>query len=449
VARAGVDQDDVRRVYANEGPNAYRVAATQIRADALAALATTDATADIQREIATQSAFALRSAAQPGTLLGERQYDLEGGRPDLARRLGDVRAAHAPPADPDDADREGDGFARLAFVTAIVTAVVTGLSAVGACVRRRRSATKEPLEFVPQPALATAAQKRASYILLIIWVAGVLIPLVQLMYSSEEQRYQADAARHSVQARSDESISRTRTEFVDTALQIAMEGSVAATAGEISAAYQSAAVAAAASRLARAEEAAADRSAVVAQEMARVPLDAALARALTTRQYDWDNLNALSTWETRKADSASLISNILLALIAVVALIGPAVEYRLKGREEAAEAALAEAPPAEPPDAEVPALVAPAPAAGHRFLAGLVTGSAFGMSAVWWLGRRRRRSRCDRGYHTLVKIPPRCPRANNRKTAKHDGRDVVAISWRPCRLPPARLQDPDRHPGHL
>jgi len=209
-------------------------------------------------------------------------------------------------------------------------------------------------------------------------VAGVLIPLVQLVYSSEEQRYQADAARHSVRARRDESISRTRTEFTNTALHIAVEGSVAATARKIAAVYQSADVSAAASRLARAEEAAAVRSAVVAQEMARVPSDAALARALTTQQYDWDYLNALSAWETRKADSASRISNILLALIAVVVFIDPIVEYRLKGREEAAEAALVEAP---------------APEAGHRFLAGLVTGSAFGMSAVWWFGRRRRRYR--------------------------------------------------------
>jgi hypothetical protein len=74
VTRAGIDQDDVRRVYANEGPNAYRVAAMQIRADALTTLAKTDTTAGTQREIATQSAFALRSAAEPGTLLGERRY---------------------------------------------------------------------------------------------------------------------------------------------------------------------------------------------------------------------------------------------------------------------------------------------------------------------------------------------------------------------------------------
>ncbi|MFG1682735.1 hypothetical protein ACGFNP_21390 [Nonomuraea sp. NPDC049269] len=33
------------------------------------------------------------------------------------------------------------------------------------------------------------------------------------------------------------------------------------------------------------------------------------------------------------------------------------------------------------------------PPAGSRFLAGLLTGSAFGMIAVWWFGRRRRRLR--------------------------------------------------------
>jgi hypothetical protein len=394
VTRAGADQDDVRRVYANEGPNAYRVATMRIRADELATLAKTDETARAQREIATQSAFALRSAAEPGTLLGEPRYDLAGGGSDLVRRLADVRAAHDPPPDPADADREGDGLASLALTTAMITTVATGLFAAGACIRRRRAATRDPLQFVPQPALATPAQRRASYLLLIIWVAGVLIPLAQLAYSSEEQRYQADAARHSVQARSDESISRTRTEFTATALQLAREGSVAATAREIAAAYQNAGAAAAASRLARAEEAAAGRSIVVAREMARVRPDTPLARALTTEQYDWDHLAELSTWETRKADSASLISNILLALIAFVALIGPVVEYRTRDREDAPPvAAAAEGPPAaQAPAAVVPDAVASSPA-GSRFLAGFVTGSAAGLVAAWWLGRRRRRSR--------------------------------------------------------
>lgn len=390
VTRAGVDQDDVRRVYAIEGPNAYRVAAMQIRADALTTLAKTDATARTQREIVTQSAFALRGAAGPETLLGDRRYDLKGGGSDLARRLAAVRAAHdKPPDDPNDAERAGDDLARQALVTAFVTAVITGLFAVGACIRRRPAA-EESLEFVPQPALAPPARKRVSYILLIIWVAGVLIPLVQLVYSSQEQRYQASAARHIVQARSDESISRTRTEFAVTAVQIAMEGSVAATAREIAAVYQSTRVSAAASRLARVEETAADRSTVVAREMAQVPSGTPLARALTTQQYDWDYLTALSAWETRKADSASLISNLLLALIAFVVLIEPVVEYRARGKEEApAEAALPRPPPAEPPSAEIPAAAVSSPPAGSRFLAGLLTGSVFGMIAMWWFDRRR------------------------------------------------------------
>jgi hypothetical protein len=390
VTRAGIDQDDVRRVYANEGPNAYRVAAMQIRADALATLARTDPTAGTQREIATQSAFALRSAAEPGTLLGERRYYLKEGGSDLAHRLADVRSAHEqPPPDPDEDDHKGDDLAHDAFVSAVATAVITGVFAVLACVRRRAPAVEESLELIPQPALAAPPQKGWAYALLIIWVASVLIPLVQLVFSSEEQRYQAVAARHIVQARSDESISRTRTEFAETARQIAQEGSVAATAREIAATYESADVSAAASQLARAEEAAADQSTLVAEEMAAVPLDAPLAQALVTQQPDWDSLTALSAEEMRKADGASHISNIFLALIAFVALSGAGLQAYSKRREAkdrekaTVEAALA----------DVPAVVASAPPAGPRFLAGLFTGSALGMLAVWWFSRQRRRPR--------------------------------------------------------
>jgi hypothetical protein len=315
---------------------------------------------------------------------------LKDGGSDLAHRLADVRTAHEqPPPDPNEADRKGDDLAHDAFVTAVVTAVITGIFAVLACVRRRAPAAEGSLELIPQPALAAPTQKRWAYTLLIIWVASVLIPLVQLVFSSEEQRYQADAARHIVQARSDESISRTRTEFAETARQIAQEGSVAATAREIAAAYESADVSAAASQLARAEEAAADQSTLVAEEMARVPSDAPLARALVTQQPDWDSLTALSADEMRKADSASQISNSLLALIAFVALSGAAVQAYTKGWEAkdrektTVEAALA----------DVPAVVASAPPAGPRFLAGLFTGSALGMLAVWWFSRRRRRPR--------------------------------------------------------
>ncbi|GIF43490.1 hypothetical protein [Actinoplanes xinjiangensis] len=394
VTRAGTDQDDVRRVYANEGPNAYRLAVTEIRAAALTVPARTDPTARTQQEIAAESAFALRSAAKPGTLLGERRYDLPDGGSDLAGRLADVRASHAPPPEPDDADRKGDGLARRAWNTSVLTAAFTGLIAVGASIRRRRPAVPVPVavpvEFVPQPALATPDQRRASYLLLIIWAAGVLIPFVQLAYSSQEQRYQADAARHSVQARSDESVSRTRTEFSDTAMETAQESDVAATARQISAAYQGDRAAEAAAVLAQVETTAAERSVVVAHAMARVSPETPLARALTTQQHDWDRLTDLSARETRRADSASRVANMLLALIALVALIGPVIEYRRSQREEARAGAAPAPTPVTEPAVEVAAAAVPATGPGSRFVTGLAAGSTFGMIAALWLTRRIR-----------------------------------------------------------
>lgn len=333
VARSGVYQDDVRRVYANEGPFAFRVAATEIRADVLTPLAGTNVAAATQREIAAQTAFALRGAADPGTLLGERSYDLPGGGSNLPRRLVDVADARGSTPDPDAPDREGDRLARLAGWTALLNAVITGLAVVGACVRppRRRSArsqnfTAEPLGFYPQPGEATGQQRRVAFLLLAIWTAGVLVPLIQLAFSSQEQRYQAESARHAIQARSAKSISLTRTEFLITARQIAQEGNIAATAREIDANYKGAKAVAEAGELARAEEMAAVRSAAVADTMALAPAPAdgveeGLATALTTEQYDWDFLAAMSAWETKKADNASLVSNLMLGLIGLVVLL--------------------------------------------------------------------------------------------------------------------------------
>jgi hypothetical protein len=335
VARSGVYQDDVRRVYANEGPFAFRVAATEVRADVLAPLADRNTAAATQQEIATQTAFALRSAADPGTLLGERRYDLPDGGSNLPRRLADVAAARGPAPDPDVPDRQGDRLARLAGWTAVATALLTGLAVVGACVhrprRRRGSApsrnfTPEPLQFYPQPVEVTAEQRRVAFLLLAVWAAGVLIPLIQLAFSSQEQRYQADSARHTVQARSAKSISLTRTEFLLNARQIAQEGNVAATARQIDANYQDDQAVAEAGELARAEETAASRSATVAETMAEVPtpahgIEKQLAAALGTQQYDWDYLAALSAWETRKADNAGLFSNFMLGLIGLIVLL--------------------------------------------------------------------------------------------------------------------------------
>lgn len=353
VALAGVHQDDVRRVYANEGPYAFRVAALDVRAEALAPLADKNAAAATQRSIARTTVFALRQAADPGTLLGERRYDLPDGGSNLSRRLADVAGARGPAPDPDAPDREGDGLALLAGWTAAITAVITGTAVVGACVRRprrsrrsrRRSARSQdpaaaPLEFYPQPGAVVAQNRRVAFLLLAVWAAGVLLPLIQLFFSSQEQRYQAESARHAVQARSAKSISLTRTEFVVTARQIAQELSVAAIAREAGASYQGSEAVADAGELAGAEENAAVRSAALVDAMARAPapadgVEAGLATRLSTEQHDWDVLTARSTWETKKADAASLVSNILLGVIGLVVLVEAVVQLIVTGRRRA------------------------------------------------------------------------------------------------------------------
>lgn len=338
VDRAGVLQDDVRQVYANEGPFAFRVAALQIRAAALAPLAGTNAAAATEKAIAENAAFAFRQVSAPQNLAGQRRYDLSGGGSNLLLRLADVGAARQPAPDPGVPDREGDDLARLALWISVVTALVTGLAVVGATLRR---SARPVVELYPQPGIATGPERRVAMLLLVIWSAGVLLPLVQLAFSSQEQRYQAESARHAVQSRSAKSISSTRTEFGRTALQIAAEGGVAATARELDVVYEDERTVADARELARAEEAAAARSAEVATSMARDPapadkVEADLAAALVSEKYDWDVVTAQAAWETRKADAAGLVSNTMLAVIGLVVLAEAAVQMIAERRKQAA-----------------------------------------------------------------------------------------------------------------
>ncbi|MCX2947064.1 hypothetical protein [Lentzea sp. NEAU-D7] len=339
VDRAGVRQDEVRRVYANEGPFAFRVAALQIRAEALAPLEGVNPSAAAERTIAENAAFSLRQASGPTTLLGQRRYDLPGGGSDLVHRLADVAAQRAKPLpDPEVSDRRGDDFARFARWISVITVLVTGLAVAGASLRG--SARSQEVELFAQPGAADEPERRFAYLALAVWAAGILFPLVQLTFSSQEQRLQAEAARYAVQARSAESISTTRTEFVNTARQIAREGDVAATGREIDAAYADARTAAAARELARAEEGAAARSDGVAVAMARAPapadgIEAGLAAALVSGQRDWDSLAQQSARATKDADVAGIVSNTMLGVIGLVVLAEARVEVTAAGRRRA------------------------------------------------------------------------------------------------------------------
>ncbi|MDX3659222.1 hypothetical protein PV646_18090 [Streptomyces sp. ID05-26A] len=342
VEKAGVHQDEVRRVYANEGPLAFRVAVLEIRADALAPLGDKART---ERTIAENAAFAFRQASGPTTLLGQERYTLPGGGSDLVHRLADAGRERAKPLpDPEVPDREGDGAARLAWWISVITVLVTGLAVFWASVRGR----EPPLQLLPQPGSAPRPERRLTFLLLAIWTAGVLFPLTQLYFSSQEQRYQADSARHAVQARSAESISSTRTEFGVTALQIAGEGGVAATAREIGAVYSDAQTAATAGELTRAEERAAIRSEAVAGAMARPPeqrdgVEPGLAGALTSEPHDWAVMKALSDWEANNGDTFGTLSNTMLGLIGLVVLAEARFEVVAERRRQAQAA-----PPADP-----------------------------------------------------------------------------------------------------
>jgi hypothetical protein len=325
--RTAALQEQVRTVYGDEAPVAFRVAAAETRTRALHTIEDPSRLVASEAEVAEQVAFRLSQTARPGSLAADRRYVLPEGGYDVPRRLADLLRSQPLPPDPDVARTDGDAQALRAGVVGLVTVLATSIAIVIAAMPRRRTPgrdVQEEPEVFPQPGLAAADRRRATILLLALWAAGVLLPLGQLALSAEEQRSQAAAARAAVQLSGQIAVSLTRSGFETNALRDAVFTDVAATARELAALDAPEPDATTERELARLEEAVAAVDRDIAARMGRVPdavdgLDARTVAALRSDKPQWEATRATQKAETGRADVYGDWSNHAVAAIAVVA----------------------------------------------------------------------------------------------------------------------------------
>jgi hypothetical protein len=336
--RSSSIQEQIRAVYGDEAPIAFRIAAAEARADALRLADSTNPLVASERMIAEQSAFALRQSAPSGTLGAGKEYALPDGGFDVPRRIADLARAHPVTHDPDRTAAQGDGQAKLAFAIALMTVLVTGAAVTMAAiparqrVRHRLRRDAEEPELLPQPGLVNQRhRRRTSFVLLALWAAGVLLPFAQLVLSGAEQRSQAAAARIAVRLTTETATSLARTAFETTALRDAAMADAASTARELAALDVDDVSASAERVVARAEASAASRTRDVAVHMGSAPVigqgvDSYLVSALASGPDEWETIRRAQNGEADRAGRFGNGANGVVALIAILAAMSAIIE---------------------------------------------------------------------------------------------------------------------------
>jgi hypothetical protein len=335
-------QENVRHLYADEAPLGLRVAEAETRAAALRSLAEAGSLAASEYEVARQTAFHLRRAAKPGSLIAGDRYVRDGAGYDLPARLADLEAQRPElrDLDPDATFRDGDRLAARGRAVALagVAVVLAGALAAGVPRRFRHTepnpaveATGEDLDVIPQPGLAAPPTRRAEAYKLGTWVLLLALPLGQLLLAGQEQRAQAAAARRSVQLTADIVVSGQRLAFRATALQEAAVADIGAAGRGYGALRTGARAADAAheSDVAAAELAVAERLSRIAESMGRVPdrddrVHQATIGALDSRPEDWPRMRIEQGRQVELADRAGN-RGLLLSVAAALAAIGSAL----------------------------------------------------------------------------------------------------------------------------
>ncbi|MEU8379544.1 hypothetical protein [Streptosporangium sp. NPDC048865] len=342
-ARSNAFQEQVRAVYGDEAPAAFRVVMLLMQTETLEKLDDANRLAASQGEAAKQTAFALQAGASPESLV--HRVDSDGA--DVPGRLAGLIATEAakrrqPAENPDALAAEGDAAALLGGQTALVTVLVTGL-AVAAALRlsRRRAPLQDgDIELFPQPGIAPSGQRRMSTLLLTLWAAGIVLPLAQLALGAEEQRSQGTSARLAIQLTSDTAISLTRSGFQTQARTTAKELGLYATGRDIGTVYgldPKSEQAVAERAVARAEERVALRAEEVAVEMGRAPrpednLPPRVVTALLSQEKDWKALGKRQNDETDRSELFGNLSNLAVVLIGVIVGLEGTAEWTAQRR---------------------------------------------------------------------------------------------------------------------
>lgn len=332
-------QEDVRYAYAEEAALGFRVAAAEARADGLRELKNTGRLAASEYTIATQTAFALRQATPPGTLIGGDSYARGKLGYDVVRRLADIRARHPELRDlnPDATQARADRHAAPGTIATGIGLVVAVIATLAACTRapilgrrpgRPLSAARPDVDLIPQPTLAVRSVRYATELELAVWALLAILPLAQLFLAGQEQRAQADAARLAVHLTTSIAASGQRTAFLTDSVQAALTADLGADARELAALdARDPADAAEERAVAAAERGIAARLRRIAEVMGRAPTDAdrvdhTTVAALDSRTRDWP---ALQQNQNHQVDLAERASNRGLRVAASTAAAAIAV----------------------------------------------------------------------------------------------------------------------------
>lgn len=302
--RAAAVQEDVRYVYADEAALGFRVAAAEARADGLRNLEDTGRLSASEYTLASQTAFALRQAALPDSLISGTHYARGDLGYDIVQRLRDLRARHPELRDlnPDATQARAHRHAAYGTIAAATGITAAVLAVLAACTRipipRRRqagclSAVSPDVDLIPQPKQVARRLRYATTLQLAVWALLATLPLAQLLLAGQEQRAQAEAARQAVQLTTGIAASGQRTAFLTDSVQAALTADLGADARELAALDAPDPTDAAEERtLATAERGIAARLQRIAEAMGRAPtaadhLDPTTMAALNSRPEDW------------------------------------------------------------------------------------------------------------------------------------------------------------------
>ncbi|MEU4211617.1 hypothetical protein AB0F13_16720 [Streptomyces sp. NPDC026206] len=337
VKRQAALREDVRHVYADEAPDAFRAAAARIRTDALRPLKDQGRLAASEYALAAQTALQFRSRARPGSLLGDDAYVHRELGYDIPHRLADLqkRSAELYALDPDATLHDGDSWALWGRVSVWVAFAAVLLAAAAANVLRpvrwRHPPAPPPAprvlrkpELLPQPATAPAGDRRRTARFLLLLSALLLaLPFGQMVAACDEQRAQAEAARRASGISLGIAVSGQRTAFLTTSLQAAAAADLQS-AARLSAALEtgSSPDAAHEQAVAAAETTAAGLMARTARYMGRPAeaadrVDPATATALRTEPLEW---RTMLTEQQRQVDRAEVAGERGFRLAAATAL---------------------------------------------------------------------------------------------------------------------------------
>ncbi|AZM57289.1 hypothetical protein DMA15_35940 [Streptomyces sp. WAC 01529] len=245
IRRQAAMVEDIRAVYADEGPQAMRVAAAEARADGLRPIRNEGRLAASEYTLAAQTAFHLPRSARRDHLLGNGAYRYKDLGYDLPQRLADVqqRSPGLYGLTPDAQMRDGDRWAAWGTASAAGGTLAVLVAMCAANVLRPRRWQRTPtasgrrvlrrLEIIPQPATASAGHRRSALFNLLACVLPLLLPLGQILAAGGEQRAQAEAARSAVRLSASIEAHGLRTAFLTEGLRTALAAEAGALAREL------------------------------------------------------------------------------------------------------------------------------------------------------------------------------------------------------------------------